>query len=174
MNDMKNSKLQEILDAKETRAAKQLELIKKYHAPLVSFTLNIPGPDKNLNTLIQVHNTGMKALEEQLKKGCFLVNDKIYKDTAGGLESLYSINADALSLKKITIDIEQTHPLGRIFDFDVFDEEGKLIGRKDLNLEERSCMICDEKAVICRRNQSHTLKELLIYINGMINNYYSH
>ena len=38
--------LQEILDARDARVQRQQELLAQYHKPIVSFTMNIPGPVK--------------------------------------------------------------------------------------------------------------------------------
>ena len=38
--------LEEMLAAREARAWRQQFFLQKYHAPLLSFTLNIPGPVK--------------------------------------------------------------------------------------------------------------------------------
>ena len=41
-----------------------------------------------------------------------------------GDELLLCIDADATVLKKVMTNIEETHPLGRLFDIDIIDENG--------------------------------------------------
>ncbi|MFC6604240.1 citrate lyase holo-[acyl-carrier protein] synthase [Ectobacillus funiculus] len=66
---MKNESviLNEILNARETRANTQKELIDRYKTTLVSFTLNIPGPEKNSPIFTKVHEEGICLLEEELR-----------------------------------------------------------------------------------------------------------
>ena len=40
--------IDEILDCREKRVAIQNEMIKKYNKPIISFTMNIPGPIKTI------------------------------------------------------------------------------------------------------------------------------
>jgi len=171
MDNAQNEKLLAILKAKEERATVQLELIKKYNTPLVSFTLNIPGPNKNSNKFDLVHNIGSNLLEEELRKSGHYINYITYKEASAGREGFFSVTGDPSIIKNITINIEQTHTLGRLFDFDVFDEYGNQISRKNFNLKERSCLLCSENAAICRRNRSHTLEEVLQGIDKIISNY---
>ena len=37
--------LQQTLDAREQRAARQRVLLERYETPLICFTMNIPGPE---------------------------------------------------------------------------------------------------------------------------------
>ena len=47
--------LPEMLDVRERRAARQRELLGQYHAPLISFTMNIPGPVKDSPQIGRAH-----------------------------------------------------------------------------------------------------------------------
>ena len=60
--------LKEILEARETRARTQRALINTFRTTLVSFTLNIPGVEKNNTIFFEVHEMGIRLLEEELKK----------------------------------------------------------------------------------------------------------
>ena len=43
--------IDEILNCREKRVAIQNEMIKKYNKPVISFTMNIPGPIKTNNEI---------------------------------------------------------------------------------------------------------------------------
>ena len=58
--------LPEMLDVRERRAARQRELLGQYHAPLISFTMNIPGPVKDSPLIRRGFRTGLALLEERL------------------------------------------------------------------------------------------------------------
>lgn len=151
----------EILKSREDRAAFQKELIEKYKHSLVSFSLNIPGPIKDRPEYREIHEMGMKAILDELKKrGLKIVFiHRIDKNT--GPEGYISLNLDPKELKKLTSEIETNHPLGRIFDIDVFDKDYNQISRRDLGLSPRKCLICHEEAKVCSRAGSHSLEDLL-------------
>jgi len=171
MNNVDIGLIMEILDSREARANKQKELLSIYPCTLISFTLNTPGDIKNSNLYKKIHNEGIECLLSILRDIKNPILNKLVLDKSTGVEGFISINRDPIETKKITVHIEDTHPLGRIFDFDVFDEYGNQISRKDFNLNERSCLLCSENAAICRRNRSHTLEDLLQGIDKTINNY---
>lgn len=172
-NDNLNSILKNILLAKENRVARQKQLLKSYKGTLVSFTINIPGPIKNSRKFTQIHEIGMRAFTSEMNKGKVVVINQELVEGVAGPTGFFNVDASPLNIKQIAVSIEETHPLGRLFDFDVLDQEGNAISRDFLNLKERCCLICnDTAATICRRNQSHSLDELLRKIDVMLEAYY--
>ena len=73
--------------------------------------------------------------------------------------------------KKIAIQLEETHPLGRMYDIDIFNKYGKKISRTEIGREERKCYICNDKAIFCCRAQKHSIKTLEDKIEMMISEY---
>ena len=75
---------------------------------------------------------------------------------------LYSclVDADPLTIKKFTTDIEDATPLGRLFDMDVIRPDGLKVDREELNLEGRRCLICGGPAKVCSSRRIHTVAEL--------------
>ena len=57
-----NVTLEEILRARDTRAASQRRLLNAYHLPLVSFTMNIAGPVKCSPLIALAFDAGLEAL----------------------------------------------------------------------------------------------------------------
>ena len=54
--------LGEMLDARERRAAAQREMIERHGLPLVSFTLNVPGPVKDSALLRRAFDEGLQQI----------------------------------------------------------------------------------------------------------------
>lgn len=171
MDSINILKFQEILEGREKRARLQKKLLETYNTPLVSFTLNIPGPEKNNPELKRIHYIGGRILEEALKTRSVPLIYSDSNESAAGFEKFFCIDWDAVSIKKLTVTIEEENDLGRLFDFDVFDENGQQINRQSLGLQGRKCLLCHEKPAICSRNGKHTLEELLKAVYGIIKDY---
>lgn len=166
-----HGRFHEILEGREQRALYQKMLLKEFGIPLVSFTLNIPGPDKNNGIFDQVHHEGVKALEDEFEEKRLAVVHKSFKERASGLEGFFVVKGDVANIKRLTVSIEENHSLGRLFDFDVIREDGHPISRGELGLSARKCILCKENAIDCRRNNHHTLEELLNHLYHLIQAY---
>ena len=59
--------LSEVLDARERRAEKQRELLKKYGCPVVCFTMNIAGPVKNSEMIENALTMALKTSKKPLR-----------------------------------------------------------------------------------------------------------
>lgn len=158
-----------ILISREDRALMQKQIIEKYKQSLISFTLNIPGPNKDSIKYREIHKEGMKAIVNSIENNGYRVEFSkiIYKET--GAEGFVSLDIDPVELKNITTKIEDTHELGRLFDIDVFDSEHNQISRNDLGTPSRKCLLCHENAKICGKLRTHSLEELLQKIDNMYN-----
>ena len=163
----------QILNSREDRALMQEKIIDKYNLPIISFTLNIPGPIKDSLEYRKIHEVGMELISNTFKKADYNIEfrSNIQKNT--GPEGYFAIAIDPLELKKITIRIENEHPLGRLFDIDVFDSNHKQISRSDLGLNPRRCLICKEQAKVCNKSRVHSLEELTDEIEIIYNLYFN-
>ena len=152
--------LNEILESREERATKQRWLLSKYPYTLVSFTINTPGAIKSSILYSKIHKEGMDTLLGVLKNLNTNVAHIETIDKSTGQEGFISLDLNPFRTKEITVELEDTHHLGRIFDFDVFDVSHNQITRADLQLEPRKCLLCDENAIKCMRQKNHTYEEL--------------
>lgn len=155
----------DILDSKERRAEKQSLLIDKYNKTLISFTLNIPGREKYNKIYRDIHIEGINIIKKRLNTENIDVLYIEEKEYPTGREGYIVVDDKADKLKKISIDIEEGHPLGRIFDIDIFSRKNEQISRSDLGTRARRCLLCDNDARICMREKNHTYKELIENIN---------
>lgn len=150
--------LQEILDAREQRAAKQKTLLEQYGKTLLCFTMNIPGPEKWSRDVAIGFYLGCWFLEDALRGRKILYKERITKNS--GCEAYYVVDIPPRQLKEMVMELEEIDPVGRLFDMDVMTlEEGK-ISRKDLGHGPRKCLICDNDAAICARTRAHGLDAL--------------
>lgn len=152
--------LSQMLLVREHRARKQQELIDKYHASLICFTMNIAGPIKNNSSIRQGFALGNRYLKQSLsaqKMKC--LHEEIIEEITGN-EAYYIIDAEASILKKLTVEIEDASPLGRLFDLDVLSPDGSKLERTALGLPMRRCLICDAPAMACARSRTHTVVQL--------------
>jgi len=150
--------LTEILEAREQRVACQKELLKQYQRPLICFTMNIPGPEKDNFLVAHGFALGNRMLRQALAEEKLL--HFAQRVTAAGRESYYVVDAPAEELKRIAVGLEDAAPVGRVFDMDVITAEGKKAERSDLGLPQRECLLCHKPAAVCGRSRSHSLQQL--------------
>jgi len=164
--------LKSILDSREARAAKQKEILKNYPYTLISFTLNIPGAKKNSDLYYKIHQVGMKAILKSLLDSNKKVLYTWTYNYPTGPEGFISVDLAPILAKKMMVELEDRHELGRIFDIDVFDKGHNQISRSLLELEPRKCLICEKEAGYCMRNKTHTYEELIKKIKEIALNYF--
>jgi holo-ACP synthase / triphosphoribosyl-dephospho-CoA synthase len=135
---------------------------------VLSIKANIPGPSKNImEAYLLVHLFTNELLKVYQPKS------KTFIKSADGPYTILSLSEkDFLSVKKQVILIEENHPLGRFIDLDVYSKnEQASLTRENLNLPPRKCFLCDEYAIICARNHTHDVGDLVIYLKETTANY---
>ncbi len=160
MEKMQAVQLLDMLEARERRVFKQKELIEKYYAPLVCFTMNIAGPYKNSPLIRRGFELGCKELEMSLCREKIKILHKEKYTAATGNEAFYVLDAEAIKIKAISSEIEDSFPMARLFDMDVLDVTGEKLDRTLLALPSRKCLICGRAAKECSRSRTHTVEEL--------------
>lgn len=79
-----------------------------------------------------------------------------------------SIEAPAHDLKLATIELEHSHPLGRLWDIDVLTPEGEILSRRHFALPARRCLLCGQSAAECARGKTHALSGLLSQMEALL------
>jgi len=156
----------DILDARENRAYLQEELIKKFNLPLLVIRANYPGIDKNNEVTKYI----IEIMHETILSYISPINIKKI-DSFEGIVYLLSIDISPAKLKKIAVDIETTHSLGRLVDIDILDLNNHTLSRTDLGYPPRRCFICSSPAHNCVRSRKHSLEEILKYIENKVSDY---
>ena len=160
--------INDILEAREKRYNLILDIINMYKKPVICGKINYPGNNKNTTEA----QKAFKVLEKLLL--LHFDKDSLYneKDTgADGSAILITTKLDGVEAKKLAMDLEKKHTLGRIFDIDIYDIDGASIGREKMNIPSRGCLICNEDARICMRSGKHKLGEIINSVNSLINGY---
>ncbi|MBR5322663.1 MAG: citrate lyase holo-[Clostridia bacterium] len=146
--------LKEILDAREERVRMQNEMQKENPYPLICFTMNIAGPIKTSPLIIRAFEYGLNKIEKAI--GDYKTAKQITAYKNYGPMSLFSVMANAQEIKDICVKIEEECELGRLFDIDVIDVDGKKLERK----KERCCIICGKSGRACAAGRLHSVEEL--------------
>ena len=148
--------IDEVLLSREKRVTIQNEMIKKYKLPIISFTMNIPGPIKTNDEIKKAFDIGKNLILEKLKENNIEILEVQELNENTGNELFISAKSSAEKIKDITVTIEENSELGRLFDIDVIDVNFEKLSRKSF----RKCLICEEQAQECGRSRKHSVEEL--------------
>lgn len=164
--------LQNVLESREERVQYQEYLLDKFRSTIVSYKLNIPGPIKYNSLIKAIFDEGLNFFKSKLKDDLIeIVHEHIiYKNS--GPEYFAVINISSFIIKELTTKIEETHALGRIYDYDVLNCNGRQIERQELGIEVRKCLLCDRNAFQCGRSRNHEVSELIEKIESMAFDYF--
>ena len=127
--------------------------------------MQLPGPEKRNALSLKIARAGVEAIEKRFNPVFMETND-----LETGFEGFFVIDGQSLEVKRAAAELEDTHPLGRLMDLDVIGPEGP-IGRADIGLQERRCLICEKPARYCMRAGSHTHEELMAKIKQLVSSY---
>ena len=168
MEQIQPVQLLDMLDARERRVFKQKDLIDKFHAPIVCFTMNIAGPYKNSPLIRRGFMYGCKELEMSLCREKIKILHKEEYSAATGNEAFFVLDAKAIKIKAISSEIEDSSPMARLFDMDVLDATEEKLDRSLLSLPQRKCLICGRPAKECARSRTHTVEDLQKRTNELL------
>ena len=149
-----------VLAARETRAAKQQELISHFARPVVSYTLNIAGPVKNGPAFRRCFDEGLARLHRELRYAGLPILHEENTDAPTGCEALIAVDGDAMRIKALCAGIEDEDEMGRLFDMDVIDPQRGKLDRSELGLEPRRCIICGASGCGCASRRLHPVSAL--------------
>lgn len=151
-----DASLHHILARREARAAQQRALLAQ-GSTLVSFTMNIPGTRKQFPLARKGFDEGLSLLEERFA-GHILRQERCSAVT--GEEALLLLDLDAETVKRTVTELEEHHPIGRLWDMDVLSAERGSLSRTELGLPRRRCFLCGGDAKECGRSRHHSHEEL--------------
>ena len=160
--------VQDMLRARDERAARQADFINRHHAPLISFTMNIAGSIKNDAQIQRAFAEGRARIVRVLRGFRLDVLEEAQTIAPSGCEALWAVRAEAGFLKRQMCLIEEADALGRLFDIDVIDENGVHLSRN----AERACLICGGPVRICARSRAHSGEALFAKAHAIIEDYF--
>jgi len=156
--------LEQILESKDKRREKQLFLLSSFNQKnivLVCFTVVMPGKVKQNNVSSIIFNEGCKEFEKCLKTNKIKTLKKETENKITGNEAFYIVEGKTPEkIKKTCIKLEESSNYSRLWDFDVLNQEGKILSREQLGYKERRCLICNESSRVCYKKRTHSILEL--------------
>lgn len=151
-----------VLAAKESRAAARDELIGRRRRPVISLTINMPGPYKSGPEITSLLYTALTKLRQRLDAAdCELLEETVRHPYTGPF-ALLAVAGDAAAIKRLCMALEDQTAYGRLLDIDVFDADGGQISRTGSGFPPRSCFICPRPAAQCVRTQAHSPADILL------------
>lgn len=141
--------LNQILEARERRVALQRSTLSTHGGPLLCFTMNLAGPVKRS----PLSDFAFLAGERMIQASGFHVRQYIRLRQPTGMESIYALEAEPQALKAAAMELEETLPVGRLFDMDVIGLDGAKLPRP----HPRPCLVCGGPAAPCARSRAHGL-----------------
>ena len=158
---MREYTAEELLKAREDRVGIIDQLLKYYTSPLLVMRVNYPGLKKTNEVTLNI----IQAMSALI---CRILGDKVrfksFRQGAEGPIFLAAADEEVLALKRIAIDLEEKHALGRCLDLDVYDSMGRSISRQELGYPRRKCYLCEDYAQHCVRARRHNEHEVIEYI----------
>ena len=170
--------LPDMLEARDRRVWRQQELRDRYPGlTMVCFTMNIAGPVKNSPLIRRGFLYGCSQIRQQLMRIRKRAEYEVLFDEFTGNEGYFMIALPPLEVKRMTVEVEDGEPVGRLFDMDVLDPDGRKLDRTELNADRspdsgshsvsaagrirpRTCLLCGRPAKECARNRTHTVGQL--------------
>ncbi len=129
-----------LLAAKEQRAARQADWLAHYQQPVISLTLVTPGAVKDSIRYRNMMGVALQACDQLLWKHRWQALDRQVLWLPTGPEALWCVAHPASEIKAMCSTLEQSHPLGRLWDIDVICHR---TGRWDVSRwVSRSAAVC--------------------------------
>lgn len=180
--------MEELLASRDARVAHQAELLGEYPGrTLLCLTVMPPGPVKRSVVSLKIAAAAVSAV-----RSAFVPIFEELRDLETGYEGYFMVDLSPVEAKLAAVALEDSHPLGRLFDLDVvvlknspflrtsgpkqggnphfgplFEDGTDVIpmGRQELGLPQRLCLLCGKPVRECMRTRAHTTEELLNKIN---------
>ena len=165
--------LEQVLTSKEQRARLQQAWLFQSDHTVVSVTLVWPGEVKDTALTRRVMAVANQALGELFHTHQWKVCRHQALHPVTGPEALWSVAAPAWMIKHVTAHLEDNHPLGRLWDIDVFCPKKGLLKRNAIQQPMRRCFICHEPAHVCSRSRRHSQAELMRVIEELTDDYFA-
>ena len=154
----------DVLAARDARVERQRRMLLAHGLPLISFTMNIAGEIKRDEWIERAFLEGVRRIEAALASGGIAVAARERTLAFTGCEEIWAADAPAEELKARMCVLEEMDALGRLFDVDVIDADGRKLERT----KERRCLICGGPVRACARSRAHSARELSERAHGII------
>ncbi len=158
--------LEQLLASRDARHAMQTKLLGENPGKtLLCLTVVMPGSVKRNNLSLTVAHAALDAMRNDFS---LAGDDIIERDLITGFEAYALTDAEMADTKSRACLIEDTHPLGRLFDIDVIDRDGVPVPRQTVGHAPRRCLVCGREARYCMRARLHSQEEIWDKINNLV------
>ena len=171
--EIREVQVQDMMDAREARARRQRELLRQYDCTLICFTMNIAGPVKNSDLIRRAFLEGVELIRRQLKARRIPVLFQEESSAFTGNEAFFAVDEKAETVKRILCEAEEAHPLGRLFDIDILNAQGRKLEREEIGKAPRKCLLCSQPASVCGPRRIHTARQLQEAAGKMMGEYFA-
>ena len=137
---------------------------------VLSYKLNIPGPEKNNEKLGAFFDRGFGEIINLIEKAFWDYEIINIWDKKTGKEAIIVVEVDGKSLKSVMVDLEEESDITRLYDIDV-SFKNKDIARSDIGRKGRECFICKGPVSLCSRSRRHSVVEMQAYIEKILDEY---
>lgn len=165
--------LDALLAAKEHRAARQADWLTHYLQPVISLTLVTPGEIKDSLRYRNSMGVALQMCDQLLWAHRWQVLDRQVLWLPTGPEAMWCVAHQAPEIKAHCAELEQSHPLGRLWDLDVICPTNGHVGRRSLGANMRRCLICDEPAHACSRSRQHPVEQVVARVEKLIDDWFA-
>lgn len=169
----------QVLEQRERQVARRQAFLRPGYVYL-DFNLNIPGPYKRSYLSDRFFEASVRRLADLLTEAGYKRARDFSLRSEAGLYRCWELSAGsafdnkldldaAAELKSLTTTWEETFPAARLWDLDVYAEDGTKLSRPG---QSRPCLICSEPAWVCARSRRHSWQELLSASENLMREYY--
>ena len=128
---------------------------------VITLSLNIPGPDKNLPGCKTLFARAAGALERALGEALVPGGGVPSEAAVLGPFGIWRGGVNPRAAKRAAVAVEHGAAGGRLLDVDVYDASGRQVDRGSLDLAPRACLVCPEPAHECARLGRHTSEQIV-------------
>lgn len=162
---------EELRAARDRRLMRKWELLSRENSGcLVEFSLNIAGSVKVFPFARAAFREELRELQEKL--GRFSIKNTKICEEATGDHAFFLLDSPEIPIKQFLVSIEESHPLGRLFNLDVCGLDGVSVKRHDLHLLPRTCLVCGGNANTCQAEKRHSMELIQWQTARLFNDYF--
>jgi holo-ACP synthase/triphosphoribosyl-dephospho-CoA synthase len=151
-----------VLQARENRWRKKNDLARSLQkdspgraASLAVLTLRMPASLRNTGRFVELARIVFSVFRERVTVHGFEILYEEFRLGADGPEGYLAATAEARELKRVAVGLETGDPWGELVDIDIMDSEGNPLGRRELDLGPRICLVCEKEAAFCSAGRLH-------------------
>ena len=153
-----------LLAARDLRQEKLALVLGEGGQSIAFLSLNLPGQDKTPPAAATLFGWALAAIARAFPGARWHVRTQ----DALGHYAIATIDAAPRTVKGFAIALENRHAAARLIDLDVYAPDGTQLGRRELGLPPRPCLVCDAAAVDCIRLQRHERQHVIARAQALL------